>query len=924
MSKKIIKFFKKTFVVGVGLATVLSSAGPFLLWPSIAEAVADTVAPSLDHWGVMQFDGDAVASTTAYVFTFAADNVAVPGTNLIVDAFYQNAGWTGWGQSVCAPQYTDSNLYKCAIGLSPSATEGRSLKYYLRAFDGTNYKFGSFATDLTATSSSQTAPIAASIHNTPPWTNTIAGAYTTSTIAWTGTKDGRCTSLALGAASATSSIYVSESAARANGLGMTPSDWILLGNIEKFQILATSTLDSYLRVDLSGYIDSTYPAGTCVNEFISDATVWISGTAISATSSDVNATSTFGNFTLSNVPDGTLDIVAYKKNYCNGQQGGNSVAGGVSMPISFMMPYGNCMGGGDMTNLNVIFTAPGPGATSAPIDIGLSGFPMIVGFSKNASSTTLTPSNILLKRAQPDGSMALVSSYYAVAYEAAGQGVTIGGNAYDFGPGANAIIYSTTTLATSSSYVVRLTSDIKDDSGNSLIGNDPQGGHGFSFSTGGFFDAGMMTTANFGQGGGFMPPFVMNASPGMGKMGVPTSTKIIIEFDQPMTTNSTVLSQNVQLWQLNSSFAEVSQISITASVSQTQPKILTIAPDSNLSASTRYRIKIKGGMQSSSGVTMAPPGSSSGTMFTAEFETGAAATAITLAVVGSNLDRYKNTAGSIVAVPTGTSVKVSFSAALDPTTVNTNTAYLRVKGSTTNITASTQYDLMGGKIVFIPDSALNATTTYVLYLTAGIKDFTSTANTLAATTIEFTTGGADVEAPKLQFFNSDDYSVSITFSKSMNTAPVTNTNQWPSGRSKWATSVLNPANYVFYVDNGPPPSGSTAKYFGCNNLAGTTTECNTSGTANLNFAYDTLNSSVKITGMKMRDPGVGLSLPGGVRVWVNNATDISGNVISDSNGKTPPNEFGLNSMGGPLMNSNSTFGMMGPGGGMMGAPTIAG
>ena len=893
-------FILSLFIVFIFGAFFLAS--PFLFEGQITKAAA----PITGHWSINKIAGAAGATTTVYAMAFAGDDLSTPGGSpaLTVAAFYQNSGWSGWGETDCVSQDSNSNLFKCALNVSAGA-DLRTFKYYLRAFDATSYFFQSWNASVTnSTSSAQTAPMEATVFNSPSWNNTISGQYSAS-LAWAGVKDGRCTALSAAVASGTSTIYANEIIARNNGFAMTPLQWISLEN-EKFQITATSSSGADLKIILGGNTSSSHSLSACAFQYLSGATVWVQGTTISATTSNV-ATTDFGTFILRNVPDGSYDLVAFKNGFMDGKLIGLTTNGGVTSTVQVMVPYGTFGGGGIVEGVRVVWSAPSEGMMGAPSDIGITAMPIMLGLSENASSTTITTSTVQLKKINADQTTSLVSGY-SVAYEPMNSTVTIGATTYDFGNEPKIIIYSSTKLATSTSYIVRVTSDVKNSNGQSITGNDPLGGHSIMFSISGGFFSGGISSGQFAQGGATMPPFIMGMAPRQGEMNVSRNTKAILLFNQPL--NSSTFTSNVELWRLDASFNKAAQISINASSTVTNQKIIVVTPLSDLAASTRYRLIVKGGIQASSGITMSPPDQTSNEMFQFEFTTGTSTDTTVPTVLATSLGRYVNSSGSYVSVPINEPIKIAFSKPLDPTTITASTVTLKVKGSSSNLTATAEYDLNEGKAILIAGSALNATSTYVLTLSGDIKDLTTAANALSATSSEFTTGGTDIVSPTLQFMNADDYNVALTFSEAMNTATITNTNTWPSGSSKWATSVLNPKNYRIYVDNGQ--SGATAKYFSYDSLASST---------DFTFNYDSLNNTAKISGLKLfADPS---GVRNGVRVWIDNVTDISGNVIADSGTKTPPSEFGQNSRGGPVQSSATTFGMVGPSSGMMGPPSSA-
>ena len=342
---------KKFFALFVVFTTVLSLAGPlFFINPGIAEA-EDTAAPGIGHWSTTQIDGDASATTTANVFVFVSDDQATPGgtPDLTLTAFYKNTGWNAYAATSCQAQYTSSFLHKCPLGVK-AGDDARKVYYYLDAFDEVNHSYGSWATDTNNVANAQNYAFEATVYNTPDWTSGVAGTN--------GVKDGRCFPTLFNVPAATSTLYVASTTANIATLGAM-NTWILLNNTYKFKVLATSTaningIDAF-RLDVSGYTPAPYVSGICVEKFIAGATVWLEGTAISATTSAVDATSTYGTYNLYNIPAGSWDIAAYNTGYNQGKQNGIYFSpAATTTPLGLILPYGNMGGGGNIQGGNII------------------------------------------------------------------------------------------------------------------------------------------------------------------------------------------------------------------------------------------------------------------------------------------------------------------------------------------------------------------------------------------------------------------------------------------------------------------------------------------------------------------------------------------------------------------------------------------
>jgi len=312
------------------------------------------------------------------------------------------------------------------------------------------------------------------------------------------------------------------------------------------------------------------------------------------------------------------------------------------------------------------------------------------------------------------------------------------------------------------------------------------------------------------------------------------------------------------------------------------------------------------------------PGQESNVMYQADFSTGSGSDTGAPAVLSSTLQSY-TVAGTctgadvcISDVPTNVGViELSFSKDMDSSTINSSN--ITLKSGTTDISSTVSYDSMSRSVKVAPTTVLYTVTTYTLTVGVGVKAMNGTV--LAASYIvSFTTNSTvDSTGPNVMMANGDDYKLAITFSEPMNAAKATDT-------VNWAASVLNPTNYVLYVNNSPPPfvlGTNAAKYFGNNNLA---TAIDAASGGPVMLKYDAAYNTVIIEGLKLLDSS--LSIKGGFNLWVQNVKDVSGNTIIDS---TKPvagdvNDFGANGAGGPVMDAKSTFGNIGPGGGGMFGP----
>ncbi|MFA5954625.1 MAG: carboxypeptidase regulatory-like domain-containing protein [Patescibacteria group bacterium] len=614
---------------------------------------------------------------------------------------------------------------------------------------------------------------------------------------------------------------------------------------------------------------------------LADAYVFADGTAFNNLASATTCAG--GTYSLGSIPPGSYDLVALKEGYAERRlQGVFAIPTADSTPAySFSLMQGGGGGfGGDTTNPRVKFTGPMDGMTNMPG--GDTNFKIMVAFTKTMSQSTITATNLTVNEVSSAGTLTDITStkgtwtYYSTAP-----------NIPMLPPEANMAVWSfsaSNTFGDNKNIAVKISSNVTDTSGNAIQGNQSDGSYVFTFTTGSSanFSGFNNETGTFSGGGTFgsgqfVPPHVMGTTPPPGSAGVPTNTKVVVNFSEAMADDggSYLLKDYVKLFTVSgTSETDVSTSAISSVALDTTKRNATVTLSGSynsgaFAASTNYRIKILGGAKSGTGITLSPPNMVANSMFQADFKTGTGADSNPPTVVGS----YPDNAATNVPVNVG-AISVGFNKDISASTITTTTFYLSV--GSTSVNGTVQYDAVGRQAMFMPQSALSPSTTYTLNLTTGIQGINGVA--IAATTKSFTTGSADTVAPSVSFINADDYNLAITFSEPMNAAKATDT-------ANFAASVIKPANYT--IKYATPPADSS------------------SGTvitlpATANFAYDASTNTVSISGY--HDSGVtGLT---GKEIYVSlaNVKDLSGNVIS-----------GATTGKAPIANSATTKGALGPG-----------
>lgn len=600
-------------------------------------------------------------------------------------------------------------------------------------------------------------------------------------------------------------------------------------------------------------------------------TYTISGTATldgASTSADIfvllegtkfaTTTDSSGYFEIEfNSQPGNFEIALIKEGYYDEYINDLYVNSGITAPSRTL--YVDTGGyTGDSTNPKVMWSNPENGATGIPS--GTDSYKILLGFSRDLDTSSFSTSTVLLAT----GATSTVSGY-TVTYnpdtreswmpttsEAPYLGVITPPAAIGFDPGTT--------------YHLKLTSNVRDTSGNAIESNTIDGGWILSFTTG--WDT---SGVDYGSGAN-MPPYILGIKPNSGALEIPRNTKIAIAFSDTMDSSSISQNGNIVLYSIDSS-GNAAVFPSTAALDLTG-KIAIITPGSTLTSNQRYRVVVTGAVSGASGITMNSAGDSS-EVYRSSFETGSVVDLSAPTIPGS----WPSSGSTNVPVNPGT-LNIQFSENLDPSTVNTNTVKLQ-KGNS-DVNCEIKYDPYAQSVYIIPKAVLSINTYYTMNLTGsstGIKDMSG--NALASDAIiGFYTGSSlDTQDPEIMFANGDDFGVAITFSEPMKSAPETDT-------TNWTYSVLNPNNYV--LKWGSPGSAET----------GTTI-----GLSNAGLFYDGFDNTVYIESLGL-DPASVNGMNFYVDMSSGNARDLSGNRVSSSSYNTF--EF-------PVQDSADTDGMLGPG-----------
>ncbi len=638
--------------------------------------------------------------------------------------------------------------------------------------------------------------------------------------------------------------------------------------------------------------------------------VFLEGTGVGiVTPSNGTGAFTFADNTLA---PGSYNVVAFKDGYMDMFM--NVFKGNSGINIRLNQGTVNMMKGGGMDKPFVTWTAPGDGMMGVPTNIYCTGdcstigageMPVIIGFDRPMNSNTIN---------DQDASNAGSNIYLTIN----GQD-RVAGKVYYNSVNNEARFYATAqnSLTPGTQYSIIVTQGVTDTNGNPIAsGMTSDGSFSNSFTTKMNMDN-FMTGAGFtdiksgyGQGGMMMPPYIMGTTPQSGAFQVKINRSVVIQFSEAMDTSS-ISAGTIKLFPVTSESPWIvgsTAITATVSLDQATQKIVTLDPADNLPTNSAnhgwYVLKVMGSAKSATGVWLGNP-SGCGTTnpdtcllaqtayeskFQADTNDATKLDAAAPTVVGAN---PKNNDGITVGTPAVSvgiaALEVGFSESMAPSTITAQSITLKVGAS--SVTGKVKYDPIGNIAKFIPNNALTPNTQYTLTVSTSVTDLANQA-LVSDYTINFKTGGADTTSPTVLFANGDEFMMTVSYSKPMNYAKQTDA-------AKWTTSVLNPANYFIKTLTG---GAGAAPYNSITSL---------SGISGLNFNYDEYSNTVTIEGLMLRQGGT----PSDYQIFVDSVTDKSNNIVSNTGGRVVP---AANAAQGPIKNSATTFGMLGPGGpGMM-------
>jgi hypothetical protein len=341
----------------------------------------------------------------------------------------------------------------------------------------------------------------------------------------------------------------------------------------------------------------------------------------------------------------------------------------------------------------VISTVPVNGAVNVPINQALS-----ATFNEAMSSASIDTTTFTLK-ATTSGTAVTGTVNYVTA-------------------GSTATFTPTSNLAPTTEYTATITTGAEDLAGTGLATN-----YVWTFTTAALPIA--------------VPPTVISTIPADLATGVPLNQIVSATFSEPMnpaTINSTTFTLT------GPGATAVSGQVVYAAVGNS----LTFTPTTNLAASTTFTATITTGAQDLAGTALnggiACSSDAGNCVWT--FTTGAAKAVVSPEIVSTV------PANAAINVPLNQAVSATFTEAMDPSTITTDTFTLAGPGGVA-VVGTVSYDAVNFIATFTPLLPLTASTTYIATITSGATDLAGNplGNTGAPNPWSFTTGTAVVTPP---------------------------------------------------------------------------------------------------------------------------------------------------------------------------------
>ncbi len=346
-----------------------------------------------------------------------------------------------------------------------------------------------------------------------------------------------------------------------------------------------------------------------------------------------------------------------------------------------------------------------------------------IAFSESMAPATLTTANIFLKNT--------VSGAVVPA------GISYNGTT------KVATLTPASALTGGTNYTLTVTTGVKDEAGNALASQ---------------FTSSFTTAVT-----DFVPPTVVAVNPANNASNVATNTVVQVTFSEPMDP-TTITTTTVSL--KNTSTSAVVPATVTYNPAT---NIATLTPNGPLSNGTNYTVTVTTGVKDLAGNAMA-------SQFTSNF------TAIPVPDTTAPTIISRNPANGSTGIAVNTTVQVTFSEAMDATTINTTNIKLAETATSTTVAGTVSYNSGTNTATFTPTSPLKNNISYTLTVTTGVKDVAG--NALASNQTSTFTTVTDTTAPTIVVTSPVNNAtnvavgskVTVTFSEAMDVSTINTTN----------------------------------------------------------------------------------------------------------------------------------------------------
>lgn len=495
-----------------------------------------------------------------------------------------------------------------------------------------------------------------------------------------------------------------------------------------------------------------------------------------------------GEYSITDLPNNSMiDLTAHKVGYCKMMRSEN-LGTSDKTGIAINLNLGECgffsgdMGGSSGGTPMPIFSGPSDGMQGVPPTEKIR-----VGFNQALDSTTVNDAsadsvtdNVYLLNNTTNAAVAGTVTYCTNSSSPGCSSLS--------SMDVNTILFSpTANLATSTSYALIITEKVKSQSGQSVQGNRPVGGHRINFTTvSGTFNMNTIGQS-YGTTGQYMPPFVRSVNPAPG-MSVAGNTKITVEFDQAMQS-ATINTTNIKL---KDSTVPAYVTLTSAALDSTESRFVKLTPAASLTSGHEYIVEVYGAVANAQGITMRGPSEATEKAFSSSFRVNSASdsTAPTL---------YASLANNSASVPVNQVFEFGANEPLDLDTISTTNITMYRGATAASVVVS--YDPSKNSIFVAPVSSLAPSTAYTVTFGAGVKD--QAGNAITPVTYSYTTGSGDSVAPSLREARCDDYKCRMVFTEPMN--------HDTQADAHWANSVTNPANWTITKVSGSVDISITGK-----------------------------------------------------------------------------------------------------------------